>query len=292
MTLRVNLLRSFYLLLVFCLASLPCPANDQTFEEKPPHVNELVGIWELYKDDDKPDETLPDEKLLFYEDGRLLMITSGSRFGYYEPFSDHIEMIFDYNGREIMIQMKYVLNNGVLQFVNEGKGYVYYRKIEEDMPVWRLEDAWERKDIGNISLKVPNEWKIIQEPPNEEGHQRLLILNADASKTVMIVRAPSLKRLHSEVFSMSIKKLIHELSLMIPIDESSLKKVDEDLFGIKGPVFCAETKNPSKIFFKAVNTETPNAIIILCYFYQYDRLSELNKITRSIEIDDTRLSVE
>jgi hypothetical protein len=254
-------------------------------------LKEIQGAWVLYKDDDKPDQPIPNEKLFLYKDGRLLVDSSKRYYGAYEISGDQLIMMLSVNGREIQLSREFKLDDSGLHLANRKRGAAHHKRCNDLLPDWKLEEFWEKRSVGYISLKVPGGWKMLSEPPNEKGHQRLQLLNADTSKMILIVRTPLLKDLSQEQFSLATKELINDFLEASPMAGSVLNHMNSaDLCGIKGSVYVAETRAQPKWTLKAVTTKTDETTVILMLVYHYDQLKELNKILRTTEVDGIKLS--
>ncbi len=281
----------FILIFGFFCGGWGCVSSQKTVNNSSSEA--IQGAWELYKDDDKPDQPIPYEKLYIYEDGRLFVDSSTKYYGFYELIDNQFHMILSKDGYEVKFPREFLLNEQGLLFVNSKKGYAYYKKTNDVLPSWKFEDLWETKTNSYISMKVPTGWKIHSETPDETGHQRLMLNNADSTKMIFVVRVPQLTHLPEADFLKVAEELINSFLNATPMAGSPLKKIDTSNFcGINGTAYISEKDTPPKWTVNAVCTKTDKSAVFIILSYHVDQLKEINRLVRTIEVDDIKLSTE
>lgn len=90
---------------------------------------QLIGSWEIYKDDDRPKGPVPEERMSFGIDGKFEVMGDFSYNGRYLVKGNAIEFTFLSNGREVSGSREFEVNDTVLKFKNPKNGWVYYKRI-------------------------------------------------------------------------------------------------------------------------------------------------------------------
>ena len=110
---------SFYILLSFlvCDISLASP--------------QLVGSWEVYKDDDRVDGTVPKEIMSFWSNGKFLISGDHPHKGLYRIRGNYLEFLINVGNRAMQAKRQFELNDEELKFKNEKTGWVYYKRISK-----------------------------------------------------------------------------------------------------------------------------------------------------------------
>lgn len=289
---KKNIILLSTILFVFSLTSIEKAFSEPTDAnlEHQSTIKTLHGAWEVFKDDDIPGQSSPKEILFFSDDGRLIIEGPKRFIGVYKVEDDKINMICNHKGREAIIKRKFTIINNTLQLANPQSGFAHYKKIDEPFPKWSLDESWEYKKFGYVSLKVPANWEVHTEPPNEQGHQRFQIANSDGTKMLMVMRAPLLKDIPSEEIAPFVKLLIEEFIKKSPMSGTTLEQANsKNLYGIPGPNFIAKAGQSNPFVCQSVGLKLEKAFVVLLTFYLHDELQELNTIIQTLEVDGAQL---
>lgn len=89
----------------------------------------LVGSWELYKDDDTPNKTPPYEIMNFWNNGRFCITRDFPYKGSYEINLSSLKLLVELTDRTITVSREFKFSNNELKFKNKKTGWVYYKRI-------------------------------------------------------------------------------------------------------------------------------------------------------------------
>ena len=265
----------------------------------------IQGTWVLTKDDDKPDQPVENEKLYFYGDGSLLISGKGTPLcGVYTIKNSILTMILAHKGLEVDIEREFKIDNEGFHLANRKIGYAHYARSADVLPAYKIDEGWEVKSFGPVSLKLPNGWQFSEEPPNELGNQRLQVFNANGMKQVLIVRTTRLNHLSPTEISRTTEEIIKIIALtttqtqpftsggktFVGCDVPITKTTPEKLYGMEGPVIVTQVDCPIKVTIKSIGIKLDHSsIILMTVLGQEDRLQELKHVVQSITVDGAKL---
>ena len=111
----------FLTVLMFC--ELTEAADSQAFE--------IIGSWQLFKDDDLPEGSIPMETLDFWANGKLLVSGDHPNKGLYRINGNQLEFLIKKGDRALLVERQFELSAEELKFKNDRIGWVYYKRVSE-----------------------------------------------------------------------------------------------------------------------------------------------------------------
>jgi len=112
---------AFLVSLMFC--ELTKAADSQAFQ--------IIGSWQLYRDDDLPKGPIPKETIDFWANGKLLISGDHPNKGLFRINGNHLEFLIKRGDRAIAVERQFELSDKELKFKNENIGWAYYTRISE-----------------------------------------------------------------------------------------------------------------------------------------------------------------
>lgn len=252
----------------------------------------LHGAWLLTADDEYPDQTFPDEKLYFHKNGQLLVDGPDFLCGRYDVIGNQLQIIAPLKGHEIVYLRSFILDRNGLRLKNIRKGFAHYKPMKGMMELCMIDEKWKLHAIGYISIKSPQDWTILGEPPNSSGIQELRIMNPDASKLLLVVRLP----VDAGYPQQDVLKITGDIASKLLADTPMagfriLPAGVEGYFGITGSAYLAETKNPP-LTLKVIIKRLPSSAALIFALYSRDLLMELERAAQLIYVDGIPVSSE
>ena len=125
-----KLQRSRTILLVsvaFLTSMMPCELAKAADSPSP----EIIGSWQVYKDDDLPDGPIPNEIINFWANGKLRISGDHPNIGLYRINRNRLEFLIKKGDRAIPVERQFELSAKELKFKNDKIGWVYYRRVSE-----------------------------------------------------------------------------------------------------------------------------------------------------------------
>jgi hypothetical protein len=92
---------------------------------------QLVGSWEMYKDDDRPNGPIPEETMSFWKNGKFLISGDHPHKGLYRINGNYLEFLLKKGDRTIRAERQFEITNDELKFKNKKTGWVYYKRISK-----------------------------------------------------------------------------------------------------------------------------------------------------------------
>jgi len=243
----------------------------------------LNGAWILFMDDEDTEKISPHEKIIFHKDGQIL-IDGLSRFcGKYSIVGDQIHIIVPINGLEIVYPRKFYIDENGLYLKNLRTGFVHYKRVKEMLEYCTIVAEWKSATMGYFTFKAPGAWIAKNKLYKEVGIQELQLINADASKILIMIRIPALIKNIDKSLTQAIKKMANTILAKNPTATAQLKSIPvSNLYRIKGPAYQAEASQPIHMTFQAVGKQMRGSTIMILFYYTHDRLQELDYIAQSI----------
>ena len=93
--------------------------------------HQLVGTWEVYKDEERNGKTLPKEAMSFWANGVFEISGDHPHKGLYRIKASTMEMLIKLGDRSLRLNREFKIKNGELLFKNPNVGWVYYKQISE-----------------------------------------------------------------------------------------------------------------------------------------------------------------
>jgi hypothetical protein len=112
---------TFLTSLMFC--ELTKAADSQVFQ--------IIGSWQLYKDDDLPEGPIPKETLDFWANGKLLVSGHHPNKGLYRINGNRLEFLIKKGDRALIAKRQFELSAEELKFKNDKIGWAYYKRVSE-----------------------------------------------------------------------------------------------------------------------------------------------------------------
>lgn len=112
---------AFVTSLMFC--ELTKAADSQVFQ--------IIGSWQLYKDDDLPEGPIPKETLDFWANGKLLVSGDHPNKGLYRISGNQLEFLIKKGDRALTAKRQFELSAEELKFKNDKVGWTYYKRVSE-----------------------------------------------------------------------------------------------------------------------------------------------------------------
>jgi hypothetical protein len=94
-------------------------------------VPQIVGSWQVYRDDDRPKGPIPKETMSFWANGKFLISGDHPHKGLYRINGNHLEFLIKKGDRAITAERQFELSNKELKFKNEKRGWVYYKRVSK-----------------------------------------------------------------------------------------------------------------------------------------------------------------
>jgi hypothetical protein len=94
-------------------------------------VFQIIGSWQLYRDDDLPEGPTPKETLDFWANGKLLVSGDHPNKGLYRINGNQLEFLIKKGGRALIAKRQFELSAEELRFKNDKIGWVYYKRVSE-----------------------------------------------------------------------------------------------------------------------------------------------------------------
>jgi hypothetical protein len=92
---------------------------------------QIIGSWQVYKDDDRPNGPIPKETIDFWANGKLLISGDHPNKGLYRINGNHLEFLIKNGDRAITVRRQFKLSAKELSFKNKKTGWAYYRRVSE-----------------------------------------------------------------------------------------------------------------------------------------------------------------
>jgi hypothetical protein len=92
---------------------------------------QIIGSWQVYKDDDRPEGPIPKETMDFWANGKLLISGDHPNKGLYRIDGNQLEFLIKKGDRAITVERQFELTAKELKFKNDKIGWVYYKRISE-----------------------------------------------------------------------------------------------------------------------------------------------------------------
>lgn len=119
-----------YLVSSLLVVLLALSLADNAFAESA-GADEFVGSWKLYKDDDKPGDTVHQEVMNFWPDGKFSIVSDPDYVGLYRVDGNKLELLVKLEEKALPIAREFKFTSKGLQFKNDKKGWVYYIRISD-----------------------------------------------------------------------------------------------------------------------------------------------------------------
>lgn len=273
------------------VAIISCALNGQT----PPvpeagdrgEANAVYGAWVLVRDDDHPDGSAPYEKLVFHKDGQLL-IDGVSRFcGRYAISGTQIRMAVPINGREVHYAREFTLDGTGLHLQNLTAGYAHYEREQEKLEYCAVYESWQQLVNGFFILKAPDTWTLRNRRYRGIGIQELQLVNADATKVMILIRMPHRLVRDPDIFlAQAMRKMAYQTLAKRSADAADLTlNASASLYGIDGFAYTGEFIQPFAINLEGLGKKMKNAFLFFVCFYTHDRLHEIEHVAQSVYMD-------
>jgi len=91
----------------------------------------IVGSWQVYRDDDRPEGPVPNETMSFWANGKILISGDHPNKGFYQINGNHLEFLIKKGDRAIRADRRFELSDEELKFKNRKTGWVYYKRVSE-----------------------------------------------------------------------------------------------------------------------------------------------------------------
>ncbi len=102
--------------------------------------DELVGAWEVYKDEELSGKALPKEIMSFWSQGIFRIEGDRDYKGLYRIDGTQMELQLKVGGRSVTTIREFSFRGKDLLFKNPNIGWVYYKKIS-DKPLGKKPDV-------------------------------------------------------------------------------------------------------------------------------------------------------
>lgn len=106
---------------MFC--ELTKAADSQGFQ--------IIGSWQLYRDDDLPEGPVAKETLDFWANGKLLVSGDHPNQGLYRINGNQLEFLIKKGDRALIAKRQFELSAEELKFKNDKIGWAYYKRVSE-----------------------------------------------------------------------------------------------------------------------------------------------------------------
>ncbi|MFD2232114.1 hypothetical protein [Alkalimarinus sediminis] len=126
---RLNKPISLLLALLWALFFCRLAYAQQTPEQK------LIGAWEVFKDDDRPGEKVPEEVMNFWPEGQFTISKKApavtTHEGLFRINGSTLQLLVKKNSQGFVVKRIYALSENELRFKNPKNGWVYYKRISD-----------------------------------------------------------------------------------------------------------------------------------------------------------------
>jgi len=92
---------------------------------------QIIGSWQVYRDDDRPKGPIPEETMEFWANGKLLITGDHPNKGLYRINGNQLELLMKKGDRAITVERKFELSDEELKFKNDKVGWVYYKRVSK-----------------------------------------------------------------------------------------------------------------------------------------------------------------
>lgn len=117
------------IILLVSLASLTSMMSCEFAKAADSQSPEIIGSWQVYKDDDLPDGPIPNEIINFWANGKLRISGDHPNQGLYRINGNRLELLIKKEDRAIAVERRFELSAKELKFKNDKIGWVYYRRV-------------------------------------------------------------------------------------------------------------------------------------------------------------------
>ena len=125
-----NLLKSELILMmsiVFIVSILFCDLTNAADTK----ALQIIGSWQVYRDDDRPNGSVPKETMDFWGNGKFLISGDHPNKGLYRINGNQLEFLIKKGNRAITAERRFELSAKELKFKNDKIGWVYYKRLSE-----------------------------------------------------------------------------------------------------------------------------------------------------------------
>ena len=91
----------------------------------------MVGVWKLYKDDDRSDGPAPNELMSFWPSGKFRIAGDSPHQGLYRINGDQLQLLAKVGDRAIPIERAFELSGEQLRLKNRKTGWAHYQRVSE-----------------------------------------------------------------------------------------------------------------------------------------------------------------
>lgn len=246
---------------------------------------DLVGSWQMYKDDDTPEGPPVKEKFFFYPDGRLLIRGSEDQLIRFEVSGNQLVMFQFISGERMEMNKSFKLVDGELHLKNTETGFAYYRRTNTPRP--EIDSVFER---FGIVVTHPRNWQVVAKT-TEDGHQRIGIIDTEANGLFAIARLANVSGEKAELTTVAHQFLRETLS-RLPNPNLTIHEVTTPFFGLKGPSLLARDEiQGMKICAQAKPLVFEETSLMLVYLGPDAEVENYNisNMIRTLKVDGKRV---
>ena len=104
--------------------------SDFSHAQTTPQKN-IVGAWEVYKDDDNPGKDIPKEIMNFWNDGEFTISGKSTHIGLYRVNGNKLQLLVKVGDEAMLVERTFQVSEHELKFKNEENGWVYYKRVND-----------------------------------------------------------------------------------------------------------------------------------------------------------------
>ena len=92
---------------------------------------QIIGSWQLYRDDDRPKGPIPKETMEFWANGKIRISGDYPNIGLYRTNGNQLEFLIKKGDRAITAERQFEISAIELKFKNDKTGWAYYKRVSE-----------------------------------------------------------------------------------------------------------------------------------------------------------------
>jgi hypothetical protein len=113
--------------IAFIISILFCDLTNVADAKAP----QIIGSWQVYRDDDRPNGPIPKETMHFWANGKFLISGDHPNIGLYRINGHLLKFLIKKENRAITAERQFELSDKELKFKNDKIGWVYYKRVSE-----------------------------------------------------------------------------------------------------------------------------------------------------------------